>query len=178
MRLLFTTSPSSAPNTRAPLVIAVMQHIPKTKLIVFFDDLLIDSLNLEEHLDTLKMVLTAGRQSGLRINLERSGWIKTQVKFLGHVITADGVKVPLQFSQIIQDWPLSQTLKQLTSFLGRCNYYQSLSKDFRKIASPLMEHLKGSTESARKLNLFNNSKAVQSFQNLKQLLVSPVTSIS
>ena len=86
---------------------------------MFFDDLLIESLILEEHLDTLKMVLTAGRQSGLRINLERSDWIKTQVKFLGHVITADGVKVPLQFSQIIQDWPLSQTLKQLTSFLGR-----------------------------------------------------------
>ena len=56
---------TSAPNTWARLVIAVMQHIPKTKLIVFFDDLLIHSPTLEEHLGTLKTVLTAVSQSGL-----------------------------------------------------------------------------------------------------------------
>ena len=36
-----------------------------------------------------------------------------------------------------------------------------------------MEHLKGSTESSRKLDLTNNPKAVKSFEDLKQLLISP-----
>ena len=101
---------TSAPNTCARFVVAVMQHIPKTKLIVFFDDL---QITLEEHLGMLKTVLTAVSQSGLRINLKKSDWIKTEVKFLGHIITADGVTVPPEFSQIIRDWPLPQTLKQL-----------------------------------------------------------------
>ena len=67
---------TSAPNTWARLVIAVMQRIPKTKLIVFFDDLLIHSPTLEEHLGTLKTVLTSVSQSGPRINLEKSDWIR------------------------------------------------------------------------------------------------------
>ena len=92
---------TSAPNTWARLVIAVMQHIPKTKLIVFFDDLLIHSPTLEEHLRTLKTILTAVSQSGLRINLEKSDWIKTEVKFLG-IITTDGVTVP---PRILADHP-------------------------------------------------------------------------
>ena len=164
---------TSAPNTWARLVITVMQHIPKTKLIVFFDDLLIHSSTLEEHLGTLKTVLTAVSQSGLRINLKKSEWIKTEVKFLEHIITADGVTVPPEFSQIIRDRPLPQMLKQLRSFLGKCNYYRRHFKDFRKIASPLMEHLKGSTESSRKLDLTNDPKAEKAFENLKLLLVSP-----
>ena len=112
---------TSAPNTWAQLVIAVMQHIPKSKLIVFFDDLLIHSDTLSSHLDTLKTVLAAVSQSGLRINLEKSDWVKTEVKFLSHIITADGVRVPDEFSKIITDWPIPQTLKQLRSFLGKCN---------------------------------------------------------
>ena len=76
---------TSAPNTWARLVINVLQHIPKTKLIVFFDDLLIHSPTMTDHLSTLKSVLLAISQAGLRINLEKSDWIKTQVKFLGHI---------------------------------------------------------------------------------------------
>ena len=44
-----------------------------------------------------------------------------EVKFLGHIITADGVRVPDEFSKIITDWTIPQTLKQLRSFLGKCN---------------------------------------------------------
>ena len=164
---------TSVPNTWTRLVTAVMQNIPKIKLTVFFDDLLIHSPTLEEHLGTLKTVLTAVSQSGLLINLEKSDWINTEVKFLGHIITADGVTVPPEFSQIIRDWPLPQTLKQLRSFLGKCNYYRSHFEDFGKVASLLMEHLKGSTESSRKLDLTNDPKAVKSFEALKQLLISP-----
>ena len=164
---------TSAPNTWARLVINVLQHIPKTKLIVFFDDLLIHSPTMTDHLSTLKSVLTAISQAGLRINLEKSDWIKTQVKFLGHIISKDGVSVPNEFSTIIKDWPLPLTLKQLRSFMGKCNYYRSHFKDFGKIAAPLMEHLKGTTEGSRKLNLITDPQAIESFNKLKELLVSP-----
>ena len=47
---------TSAPNTWARLVTQVLQEIPKSQLIVFFDDLLIHSPDLETHLKTLKQV--------------------------------------------------------------------------------------------------------------------------
>ena len=164
---------TSAPNTWARLVTQVLQEIPKTKLIVFFDDLLIHSSDLKTHMEILKQVFTLLRKAGLRLNMEKTDWVKTQVKFLGHLISDQGVTVPPEFSQIIKDWPLPKTLKDLRSFLGKCNYYRSHFQNFAIIAAPLMAHLKGSSESSRKLNLAEDPKAVASFQALKELLMSP-----
>ena len=164
---------TSAPNTWARLVTQVLQEIPKTQLIVFFDDLLIHSPNLETHVETLKQVLVLLKRAGLRLNMEKTDWVKTEVKFLGHLISDRGVTVPPEFSQIIKDWPLPKTLKDLRSFLGKCNYYRSHFQNFALVASPLMSHLKGASESSRKLDLEKDPKAVASFEALKQLLMSP-----
>ena len=104
---------TSAPNTWARLVTQVMQEIPKSQLIIFFDNLLIHSSDLETHMRTLKQVFMILLQAGLRLNMEKTDWIKTEVKFLGHLISDQGVMVPPQFSQIIKDWPLPKTLKDL-----------------------------------------------------------------
>ena len=150
-RMLFGLT--SAPNTWARLVTKVLLDIPKTKLIVFFDDLLIHSSDLKTHMETVKQVFTLLCKAGLRLNMEKTDWVKMQVKFLGHLISDKGVTVPSEFSQIIKDWQLPKTLKDLRSFLGKCNYYRSHFKNFAIIAAPLMAHLKGSSESSRKLNL-------------------------
>ena len=62
-------------------------------------------------MDTIKQVFTLLRETGLRLNMEKTDWVKTQVKFLGHLISDQGVTVPPEFSQIIKDWPLPTTLK-------------------------------------------------------------------
>ena len=164
---------TSAPNTWARLVTHVLQEIPKSQLIVFFDDLLIHSPDLETHVDTLKQVFVLLQQAGLRLNMEKTDWVKTKVKFLGHLISDQGVSVPPEFSQIIKDWPLPKTLKDLRAFLGKCNYYRSHFQNFAIIASPLMAHLKGASESSRKLDLEKDPQAIASFEALKQLLMSP-----
>ena len=105
--------------------------------------------------------------------MEKTDWVKSQVKFLGHLISNQGVTAPPEFSQIIKDWPLPKTLKDLRSFLGKYNYYRSHFQNFAIIAAPLMSHLKGSSESSHKLNLAEDPKAVSSFQALKELLMSP-----
>ena len=89
---------TSAPNTWARLVTQVMQDIPKSKLIVFFDDLLIHSPDLATHMGTLKQVFMLLRRAGLRLNMEKTDWVKTEVKFLGHLISDQGVTVPFEFS--------------------------------------------------------------------------------
>ena len=164
---------TSAPNTWARLVTHVMQEIPKSQLIVFFDDLLIHSPDLETHMKTLKQVFVLLRLAGLRLNMEKTDWVKTEVKFLGHLISDQGVTVPPELSQIIKDWPLPKTLKDPRSFLGKCNYYRGHFQNFAIIAAPLMAHLKGASESSRKLDLAGDPKAIASFEALKQLLMSP-----
>ena len=134
---------TSALNTWARLVTQVLQEILKTQLIVFFDDLLIHSPNLEIHVETLKHVLVLLKRPGLRLNMEKTDWVKPEVKFLGHLISDQGVTVPPEFSQIIKDWSLPKALKELRSFLSKCNYYHLLYyhfQNFALVASPLMTH--------------------------------------
>ena len=141
----------------------VMQEIPKSQLIVFFDNLLIHSPDLETRMRTLKQVFMFLRRAGLWLNMEKTDWVKTEVKFLGHLISDQGVTVPPQFSQIIKNWPLPKTLKDLRSFLGRCNYYRSHFQNFAILTALLMAHLKGASESSRKLDLAGDSKVIASF---------------
>ena len=104
---------TSAPNTWARLVTQVMQEISKSQLIVFFDDLFINSPDLDTHMRTLKQVFMLLRRARLQLNMEKTDWVKTEVKFLGHMISDHGVTVPPEFSQIIKVWPLPKTLKDL-----------------------------------------------------------------
>ena len=69
---------TSAPNTWARLVTYVMQEIPKSQLIVFFDDLLIHSPDLETHMETLKQVFVLIRRAGLHLNMEKTDWVFTE----------------------------------------------------------------------------------------------------
>ena len=57
---------TSAPNTWARLVTHVLREIPKSQLIVFFDNLLIHSPDLTTHVDTLKRVFVLLQKAGLR----------------------------------------------------------------------------------------------------------------
>ena len=164
---------SGGPSTWARLIIEVVGHIPKSRLLVFFDDLLIHSSNLKEHLSTLSEVLNSLNSAGLRINVEKSNWIRSETKFLGHIVSSNGVRVPDEFTDVIKQWPLPETLKQLRAFCGKINYYRRHLPRFGIVAGPLMEHLKGPSESSRKLNLSADPKAIQSFESLKTLLVSP-----
>ena len=73
--------------TPGRLVTQVMQEIPKSQLIVFFDDLLIHSPDLDTHMRTLKQVFMLLCRAGLRLNMEKTDRVKTEVKFLGHMIS-------------------------------------------------------------------------------------------
>ena len=68
------------------------------KFIVFFEDLLIHSPDLQVHMDTIKQLFTFLRKAGLRLNMEKADWVKTKVKFLGHLISDQGVMAPPEFS--------------------------------------------------------------------------------
>ena len=162
----------SASNTWARLVTDVLSHIPKNELVVFFDDLLVHSSDLNKHLEILEKVMRCLSEAGLRINLDKSNWLRNETKFLGHIISAEGISVPKEFTNILQNWPLPETLKQLCSFAGKCNYYRRHIPNCILLSAPLMQHLKGTTEGSKKLDLKSDPEAIRAFENLKKALIS------
>jgi hypothetical protein len=69
--------------------------------------------------------------------------MQKEIAYLGHVISAGGVKVDPQKTAAVADWPEPKTLRHVRSFLGFSNYFRKFIQGYSKIVSPLHDLTKG-----------------------------------
>lgn len=81
----------NAPATFEWLIERVLVDIPRTRCVVYLDDLLAHAADFESALKNLQDVLLAVRQAGLRLNPKKCHLFRRQTSFLGHVISGEGV---------------------------------------------------------------------------------------
>ena len=86
-------------------------------MVVYFDDILIYSRSLEDHLDHLRAVFTALRDARLFGNLGKCTFCTDRVSFLGYVVTPQGIEVDKAKIEAIESWPQPKTVTQVRSFL-------------------------------------------------------------
>ncbi|KAK1685676.1 hypothetical protein QYE76_046524 [Lolium multiflorum] len=130
---------TNAPSTFMRLMNEVLRAFIGRFVVVYFDDILIYSKSLEEHLDHLRVVFNALRDARLYGNLEKCTFCTNRVAFLGYVVTAQGIEVDPAKIEAIENWPQPKTVTQVRSFLGLAGFYRRFVKDFGSIAAPLNE---------------------------------------
>ncbi|XP_026428595.1 uncharacterized protein LOC113324489 [Papaver somniferum] len=125
---------------------SLLNHIFRPYLrkfvLVFFDDILIYSKNMSEHLEHLSAVFEVLRQHQLFVKQSKCTFAQQSIGYLGHVISSQGVAVENEKIQSILSWPIPTTIKALRGFLGLAGYYRKFVKDFGKICAPLTQLLK------------------------------------
>ncbi|KAL0151259.1 hypothetical protein M9458_053450 [Cirrhinus mrigala] len=134
-------------------------------VIVYIDDILIYSHDLQEHRRHVLQVLQRLREHRLYLKLEKCEFHQSSVSFSGYVISGDGVR--MEQNKVVSQWKEPQTIKELQRFLGFANFYRRFIKNFSLFATPLTSMLKGS-----KKTLQWNSNARKAFQRLKQAFTS------
>ncbi|XP_048596408.1 uncharacterized protein LOC125578144 [Brassica napus] len=110
--------------------------------VVYFDDILVYSKNLEDHKMHLKSVLEVLRKEKLFANLGKCSFGTDHVVFLGFVVGADGLRVDEEKIKAIRDWPSPSTVGEVRSFHGLAGFYRRFVPDFSSIAAPLTEVIK------------------------------------
>ena len=92
-------------------------------MVVFIDDILVYSRTEEEHAEHLRIVLQTLREHKLYAKLSKCEFWLSEVTFLGHVISKEGIKVDPQKVKAIMEWTRSTNITEVRSFLGLVGYY-------------------------------------------------------
>ncbi|GBG72943.1 hypothetical protein CBR_g12664 [Chara braunii] len=108
-------------------------------VIVYLDDILISSKAVEEHVAHLDKVLSLSRQHKFKINGEKCEFGRTRVLYLGHEISAEGLKPDDAKVASICDWPRPQSVIEMRSFLGMTGDYRTFVKNYSIVAAPLTD---------------------------------------
>ena len=162
----------NAPMSFQMLMSQVLRGLNWKFVLCYIDDLLVFSKSFEEHLDHLNQVFSRLREANLTLKPEKCQFGVQTVKYLGHILSKEGVSVDTEKTDKVKKFPVPKSQKELKSFLGLCNYYRRFVKGFAKIASPLNALLKGDKKGKFKPGEWTDN-CQKAFQNLKQSLISP-----
>lgn len=127
----------NAPATFQRLMQTIMSDLVFQMVLVYLDDLLVYSSTFERHLVRLETVLQRLREARLKVKVEKCHFLQSEVKFLGHVVSAQGVSTDPDKVSAVKQWPVPDTLKELQSFLEFCSYYRRFIEGFSRVAGLL-----------------------------------------
>ncbi|GKC68033.1 transposon Tf2-12 polyprotein [Tanacetum coccineum] len=159
---------TNAPATFQSLMNDLFRPHLRKFVLVFFDDILVYSKNLDDHLQHLSTVLEILATNRLYAKITKCCFGVSKVNYLGHVISSSGVAVDQSKVQAVLDWPTPKNAKGVRGFLGLAGYYRKFIKHFGTMAAPLHK-LVGKTP------FIWDSVTEKAFQQLKQSLTTTPT---
>ena len=157
---------TNAPASFQRMINYVLRDYIDHFVIVYLDDILIYSKNMEEHKEHVRKVLQTLQDNKLLVEPEKCQFYTKKVSFLGHIITPGKVQMDPEKLKAINDWKPPKNVKEIQSFLGLANYYRRFIKNFAKIAAPLTDLTK------KGIKFLLSFKARQAFSKLKKALTS------
>ena len=123
------------------LSIALVGLVNK-ELFCFIDDIIVYSCTFDEHIQRLENLFIRLRKAVLKLQPEKCEFFKKEVTYLGHLISAEGVRPDSKKL----DYPVPKNAKNIKQFLGLAGYYRRFIHQFSKIAKPLTNLLKKEIE--------------------------------
>ncbi len=127
----------NAPATFQSFINSVLRPFLEDFVIIYLDDILIYSKNIEEHHNHVRKVLQKLLENNLYAKLEKCEFDKNEVEFLGYILSGKGVSTDPKKIKSIEEWPRPESVKDVQRFVGLCNYYRRFVNNFAMIAKPL-----------------------------------------
>ena len=144
---------------------ATLQGLPM--VCVYLDDILVSGKTQQEHLGNLHEVLTHLESAGLRLKREKCTFCQSEVTYLGHIISADGLKPSPNKVKAVSNLPSPSKVSELKTFLGLVNYYAKFLPDLATRLAPLYKLLKHDE------SWIWSTEQETAFQDVKKSLLSP-----
>jgi hypothetical protein len=128
---------TNAPATFQRMMDLVLAGVKWQTCLVYLDDIIIFSKDFESHMADLTEVLRRLSTHNLMIKPQKCALCLKEIKYLGHIVSGQGIKPDPDKVYALQHMRQPENLKQLQSFLGFTNYYKRFVKRYSQIAAPL-----------------------------------------
>ncbi|KAJ3688355.1 hypothetical protein LUZ61_017519 [Rhynchospora tenuis] len=156
---------TNAPATFQTLMNNLFKPYIRKFILVFFDDILIYSTSLHDHVHHVELTLQILTDNNLFAKQSKCEFGLSQIEYLGHIISSQGVATDPKKIQSMVDWPVPKTIKELRGFLGLTGYYRKFVQRYGLISKPLTD--------LTKKNAFGwNSQAQLAFEKLKTAMTT------
>jgi hypothetical protein len=140
--------------------------IMQGKVLVYMDDIIVFTNDIEEHQRTTREVLEILRRNNLYLKPEKCEFEKTTVEYLGVIVSHNTLAIDPIKGAAVKDWPTPRKLKEVQEFTGFLNFYRRFIPNFSRVARPLYDLTK-------KDERFEwTEKRQEAFDRLKDLISS------
>lgn len=115
-------------------------------MIPYMDDILVYLHSVAEHSRHLRAVLQHLRDNKLYSKLDKCVFFRDKIDFIGHTLSAEGIKPVAAKINVIKQWPTPTNVTKLRQFLSLANYYHAHVPHFTHTAAPLYDLMKADVE--------------------------------
>jgi hypothetical protein len=90
-----------------------------------------------EHQEYVRKVLQRLRDAGLQADIKKLEFSIIRTKYLGFIVSTEGVEVDPKKITVVKNWQAPTTVKRVQGFLGFCNFYRRFITEYGRITRPL-----------------------------------------
>ena len=169
---------TNAPATFQRLMESCLGELHLNWCIIYLDDIIVFSRTPEEHVHRLRAVFNKLKAAGLKLKPCKGDFLKKEIRYLGHVVSEEGVSTDPDKIKSVTEWPQPTTVTEVRSFLGFVSYYRRFIPNFSKVAKPLnklLQNLEGTPSQKKKFKVHWGPKQQEAFETLQRLCTeSPI----
>lgn len=136
---------TGAPGTFQGAMNTTLAPCLRKFVLVCFEDILIYSSFLAEHIDHLRTVFELLAKDNWKLKLTKCSFAQTKISYLGHTISAAGVSTYPAKLEAISAWSVPASVKERRFFLGLAGYYRRFMRNYGTISKPLINLPKKNT---------------------------------
>lgn len=159
---------TNAPATFQRLMECVLAGISGEQCLTYLDDIIVFSNTFQEHIQRLDAVLNRLRAANLKLRPEKCHFAQHQVRYLGHIISSEGVHPDPEKVAPISNLSAPTNTKQLKHFLGLSSYYRKFIQNYAAIAEPLYKLLRKNSP-----GFVWSTECQNAFKMLQERLITP-----